>query len=120
MYLTALPSTASTTQKNPANAKTATMTTVVVDWTSFHEGVTTLRISERTSRRKSRLRVKTLRARLGTPCSILVIAAFAIILFFFSALFSVTGIAALLLKFWWNWQGRRDSNPQVRFWRPAV
>src|SRR5580700_9527817 len=98
MYLTALPSTASTTQKNPANAKTATMTTVVVDWTSFHDGVTTLRISERTSRRKSRLRVKTLRARLGTPCSILVIAALAIILFFFSALFSAMGIAALLLR----------------------
>jgi hypothetical protein len=19
-----------------------------------------------------------------------------------------------------NWQGRRDSNPQVRFWRPTV
>src|ERR1700727_637196 len=95
MYLTALPSTASTTQKKPAKAKTARMTTVVVDCTSFHEGVTTLRISARTSPRKVRPRVKTLRARLGRPSSEFIAAAFAITRFFLSALFSAVGIAAL-------------------------
>src|ERR1035438_3048087 len=41
----------STTKKNSPKMKTAMITTVVVDFTSFHEGVTTLRISERTSLR---------------------------------------------------------------------
>src|SRR5580698_5788154 len=42
----------STTKKNSPNRNTATITTPVVTLTSFGEGVTTLRISERTSRRK--------------------------------------------------------------------
>jgi len=35
----------STTKKNSPKMNTAMITTVVVDFTSFHEGVTTLRIS---------------------------------------------------------------------------
>ena len=72
------------------------MTTTVVDCTSFHEGVTTLVISERTSRRKSRLRVNRLRARLGTPSSEWIAAALAIDFFF--SVFSAVGIRLALIS----------------------
>src|ERR1035441_1472658 len=52
----------STTKKNSPKMKTATMTTVVVASTSLREGVTTLRISLRTSLRK---RVKSFHATIG-------------------------------------------------------
>src|SRR5581483_10968902 len=34
--------------------------------------------------------------------------------------FLCDGHGAQLLKLMLIWQGRRDSNPQVRFWRPTV
>src|SRR5262245_49314730 len=111
---------------------TVMITTVVVAWTSFLLGNVTFRISLRTSVRKPFMRA-------GNCVTLLpwssraIVTAFAIGSFLKSTqplavsdhafsnparhLTAQTKRYAQTPKIW---QGRRDSNPQVRFWRPAV
>src|SRR5277367_199316 len=117
---------------------------MVVDCTSFMEGVTTFRISPRTSTRKSRTLVKVPENCPGTgaaefvslPCGLLetsllaVASAFAIKLPCGNPPVKHERVSNRFLQIdrrWsratpelLNWQGRSDSNREVRFWRPPV
>src|SRR6185437_580519 len=109
--------TASTTKKNSPKMNTEMMTTVVVDSTSLRFGVTTFFISARTSFRKLvslpqvPVRFPPNFCRPPDCCSSFMTVAFVDILLF---------LRARLGREFKIWQGRRDSNPQVRFWRPTV
>src|SRR3954463_15696411 len=104
-----------------ANKATVTITTPVVARTSFIDGAVTLRISVRTSLRKLAdwsHHPRTLFPPLSSePLAAmdLLVATFAIIPLSF--LPTRPYVANFIPS---NWQGRRDSNPQVRFWRPTV
>src|ERR1700756_906479 len=98
------------------NRITVMITTVVVAWTSRLLGKVTFRISLRTSVRK-------LLVRAGNPVNLFpwsscaIVIALAMVSAFLTFPDGLLPDSCFLLQ---NWQGRRDSNPQVRFWRPAV
>src|SRR5271163_1890143 len=110
-------------RKTPKKANVA-ITTQVVDTTSSFDGQVTCFISTRTSCRNSRVSVTVPETRVPTPAAVSARAFFG-----GSSFFTLTACVAmqpLHLPGSGNlpdaahkiWQGRRDSNPHTRFWRP--
>src|SRR5437868_7142870 len=97
-----------------ANSATVTITTPVVARTSLTEGVVTLRISVRTSLRKPVLWSHQPRT-LPLPVSELVAMLLLVATFAIASLSPSCLLGPVLHFLTSNWQGRRDSNPQVRF-----